>query len=141
MNVPDKLVTLIASYLKERQNTAQYRRYSSDLFIPKLGVPQGSNSGPLLFLINVNDISTLLHYHYLLYADHVKINLTIANLRSCESPQDNLDIINEWCKLNNLILNAYKCKDLDSLALSLSIFSSTVQKLMSRINNFEDGKF
>ncbi|XP_055633320.1 uncharacterized protein LOC129773702 [Toxorhynchites rutilus septentrionalis] len=60
-------------------------------FIPRCGVPQGSNLGPLLFVLFFNDVSHVLdNCHLIFYADDLKIYLTVENIDDCRQLQQQL---------------------------------------------------
>jgi Reverse transcriptase (RNA-dependent DNA polymerase) len=73
-------------------------------------VPQGSNLGPLLFLLFINDLTFNISCKKLLFADDLKIYCTIDIQEDCYSVQTNIDVIQNWCVENQLFLNINKCK-------------------------------
>ena len=64
----DNLVGLIRSYLVGRGNFVEILGFRSFTHLASSGVPQGSNLGPLLFVLFIDDISEVLSSRSLLYA-------------------------------------------------------------------------
>lgn len=98
------------SYVKDRRQFVFYNGHQSEKYISTSGVPQGSNLGPLLFLLFINDLDSQLNANKLFYADDLKIYLPISNWDNCVRLQLNLDGIFDWCLINKLSLNISKCK-------------------------------
>ncbi len=69
------------------------------------GVPQGSVIGPILFVIDVNDLPDRLSADSLLYADDVEL---IATRNRHDIPQNSLNISASWSKDWELDLNPTK---------------------------------
>ena len=74
------------------------------------GVPQGSNLGPLLFSIFINELSILLPPGCrLFYADDVKLYITVKRIDDCHVLQQWINIFEEWCSRNLLTISINKC--------------------------------
>ena len=102
------LLSLLESYLLNRVQFVRYCNFYSSSFSPTSGVPQGSNLGPLLFLIFINDIVDDISCGKLLFADDMKLYLEIRAPGDALTLQKNLDIISNWCAQNRLTLNVSK---------------------------------
>ena len=73
------------------------------------GVPQGSVLGPLLFILYINDMVHSIKYSKLqTFADDTKIAHPILSVSDKVSLQNDLEIIKQWSKENNMELNQKK---------------------------------
>lgn len=104
------LLSFFSSYLKGRQYFVQYNGWKSAPYLGTSGVPQGSNLGPLLFLLFINDVVDVIQCESLLYADDLKIFSSISSLDDCQCLQRQLDALHSWCVVNRLSLNVRKCR-------------------------------
>ena len=82
------------------------------------GVPQGSIVGPLIFIIYLNDFAQASKmFNFLIYADDITLSSTL-NVFSDNTHDRNLEClineelvkINDWLKINKLLLNVVKSK-------------------------------
>ena len=105
----DSLINLFKSYLLNRDQCVRYQCHTSKKIHPTSGVPQGSNLGPLLFLLFVNDITNTVSTDSLLFADDYKIYKIITSIKDCIALQNDLNKIFQWCQRNRLFLNIQKC--------------------------------
>ena len=103
------LVRLLQSYLTDRKSYVYYNGFASMEFVVRSGVPQGSNLGPLLFNLFINDLITSLTCPVLAYADDLKLFSTICDEEDVETLQSNVNTIVTWCDLFHLRLNVGKC--------------------------------
>ena len=105
-------IQLLKSYLQERKQYVSYNGFNSNVYTSTSGVPQGSNLGPLLFVIFINDLCTTLKCDKLFFADDLKVYASINNVDDCIFLQKQLQLLHVWCQKNLLYLNINKCKTL-----------------------------
>lgn len=74
------------------------------------GVSQGSNLGPLEFVIFINDLPDVIqNARCLLFADDLKLFLAIKDPADSRLLQSDIDRALEWSYKNNLFFNTSKC--------------------------------
>lgn len=102
----------IGSYLSDRQQGVVISGIRSDYRNIRCGVPQGSNMGPLLFLIYVNDISNLnIKGQPKLFADDTSISYKSNNVADLfQAMSQDLHLITAYLENNLLSLNLTKTK-------------------------------
>ena len=111
-------ITLISSYLSDRQQYVVYNEGKSDLVETNIGVPQGSILGPLLFLIYVNDMSmSSKMFSFINFADDTTLFSNLALFRENRTPlettryiNNEIKLVEDWLIANKLCLNAKKTK-------------------------------
>lgn len=103
---------LLKSYLLGRKQFVSYNGFQSPEFEATSGVPQGSNLGPLLFNLFINDLFNIVDCGKLAFADDLKIYSTINSLEDCSFLQSQLDNVYIWCLQNKIFLNPTKCKSM-----------------------------
>ena len=105
------LLKLLQNYLENRKQSTMTNGYTSKSKNIICGIPQGSTVGPLLFILYINDISSVLkHCKYQLYADDTVLYISgqVENI----SDSVNTDLVNfkNWCNQNKLTINVKKTK-------------------------------
>lgn len=107
------LLRWFASYIRNRTQKVVINGFASNSISVTSGVPQGSILGPLLFVVFINDIgSCFLNSRFLLYADDLKVYLSISDSNDCIKLQDDLDRLSNYCVKNKLHLSLNKCKSI-----------------------------
>ena len=99
----------ICSYLSGRQQAVWIDHCFSPFLPSEVGVPQGSNLGPLFFLIFYNDLLFSLNCELDAYADDSTISASGANVEDIsDALTENCSIVSTWMMRNKLKLNAEK---------------------------------
>ena len=108
--VKDTALKWFDSYLTNRLQYVTYNNIKSDKENVKCGVPQGSILGPLLFLLYINDLTTVSTTSLsVLFADDTNIFMSGKNLPSMAMAlNEQLTAIYEWLCCNKLSLNVLK---------------------------------
>ena len=109
---------LIESYLCQRKQYVHYNEVNSNLIDIKIGVPQGSILGPLLFLIYINDMHrSSKMFKFINFADDTTLLGNLESFCSNRTPAETAEYINNelkfvenWLSSNKLSLNAKKTK-------------------------------
>lgn len=104
------LVLFFQSYFYKREQYVTYNGFTSQMITATSGVPQGSNLGPLFFLLFINDLFNNISCNKLCSADNLKIFTNIHTIDDCICLQNDLNSIKVWCDVNKLHLNVSKCK-------------------------------
>ena len=98
------------NYLKNREQFVTYNSVTSNKLRITCGVPQGSILGPLLFLLYINDLSTVSDASLpFMFADDTTFLYTGNNLNTLtNNVNTELIKIDEWLKCNKLSINIKK---------------------------------
>lgn len=108
--VQGTLYKWIKSYLIGRTYSVRIGGTQSYVFESSSGVPQGSNLGPILFILFINDLPQCLRVcQVLLYADDAKIYCKVPNFASTCAIQQDIDSLQSWSLRNGLNINLDKC--------------------------------
>ena len=98
------------SYLTNRKQFVSINGLNSNELLIKIGVPQGSVLGPLLFLVYINDLHLAIKYSTTrLFADDTSLLIKNKSLKQLKKHL-NIDLRNltRWLKANKISLNANK---------------------------------
>ena len=107
-------------YLHNRSQSVIIERKISSPLPVKSGVSQGSNLGPLLFLLYINDICEVCSSSISLYANDAKLDRRITTINDARILQSDLDALFASSQLWELNFNIKKCLQL-SICRSLKV--------------------
>lgn len=97
------------SYLSNRVNLVKFFYKFSSPFTSLSGVPPGSNLGPLLFLVFVNDLlCSEIESQTLMFADDLKLFWRLDFINDCYKLQEDSSFIHQRCVTNRLEINVKK---------------------------------
>ena len=97
------------SYLTDRQQAVWIDHALSSLKSCQVGVPQGSNLGPLLFLVFYNDLPYSVDCPVDAYADDSTMTVTGSTVEEIGAKlTENCQVVSNWMLENRLKLNADK---------------------------------
>lgn len=124
-------VHFLRSYLSDRFFRVKVGNFYSDEHSIPSGVIQGSNIGPLLFIIFFDDVKNVISSQFEAYADDLKVSRVINEGDDIDILQKDIDSIVHWCDNNsmqcnvgktvvvsftrkkNMVLNSYKMAGID----------------------------
>jgi ribonuclease P/MRP protein subunit RPP40 len=99
--------SIFESYLSDRSQYCTFGGVKSSTKNISCGVPQGSILGPLLFLININDLGPIFkNFSTVLFADDSNLIVNGKSLESIERKiNDDIPLLTSWLQTNRLSLN------------------------------------
>lgn len=110
MGITGNLLRFFSCYLHGRHQFVDIDGCRSDLSVVGSGVPQGSSLGPRLFLLYMNDITTVLNDVVCkMYADDAKLYYTFTNNDDVEPRRIEINGIIRWANDNQLNIAFEKC--------------------------------
>ena len=110
MSVSQTIINWIRSFLSDRKQRVNLANCHSDWQTLNGGVPQGSVLGPALFLVMINDLLIDWSDRWK-YVDDSTFAERVTSTESSEL-QDLVNVIYNWCEVNNMKLNIGKCKEM-----------------------------
>lgn len=122
------------SYITGRKQRTKIKDSISSSIDVKLGVPQGSILGVLLFIIYINDMVKSVEFSKLvLFADDALLYVCGDNITECVTKiNHDLEKLNVWFKMNKLNLNLKKTKCMffnDNASTNINIDNKIIEKV------------
>ena len=100
MNIPQSLFLLTKDYLTGKTKSVNDDGYKSEKRLISYGVPQGSDLGPIIFLIFINGLPNVVFLSLaLLFADYLKL-IHCSKNDSQDKLQIDLNNLHNWSVQN-----------------------------------------
>ena len=106
--------------LSNRPRYVEIDEMQSETLSVKIGIPQGSILGPLLFTIYINDSPQVSNtFNFIVYADDITLSRILTQFTDSKQHENNsveslinyeLGKVIEWLNINRLSLNKHKSK-------------------------------
>ena len=108
------LLNWIKSFLSDRTHTTRVGHSISDVADIRSGIVQGSCIGPILFILYINDVTSILNNNVRckIYADDLKLYTEIISDDDCVSLQSTIDELYKWSVLWQLQISVSKCSSM-----------------------------
>ena len=131
----EDILQWISSYLTDRYQALWIDHVFSNFLHNNIGVPQGSNLGPLFFLIFFNDLPTFISEDIDCYADDSTLGATAENVVMIgDKLTSDCEHLSNWMQSNSFKLNAGKTHFLTmSTADRLQTLDQQLQVLMDGV--------
>jgi len=109
--ISGNLLMWLTNFLSNRFQAVKIGSHVSAFIPVASGVPQGSVLGPLLFLICINDLVDLFGSNLCvkLFADDVKIYVSIGDVNNIDTLQTGLTALCAWASTWQLTISVGKC--------------------------------
>ena len=106
-DIDRKLLKWIKAFLTERKQRVRICDSYSQWTEVISGIPQGSVLGPILFIIYINDLTSICNINgeIFLYADDTKIYKYVTSRQEADQLQKDITKIVDWFNRNLLSLN------------------------------------
>ena len=143
--VHGSILNMIDSYLTNRYQYVSYGGTDSSKLLIKMGVPQGSVLGPLLFLIFINDLPNITnhdHVKFVLFADDSNMFINHSDRFTLFSiANEILQKLYDYCCANKIVINLDKCCYMEFGATSTDLPNYNLGILNHRFQKVEECKF
>lgn len=112
----ENVLQLIRSFLTNRTQQVISNGILSEPSLIKIGVPQGSTLGPLLFSVFINDMPLAISSPKVetdLFADDATLHTADKDITAISSElQRALYEVSEWCSVNDMVINPNKTESM-----------------------------
>jgi hypothetical protein len=122
--IQDNLGAWFNSYLVGRSQSVLVKGCNSSTVSVSSGVPQGSQLGPLCFILYINDIFRNFRCNSLGFADDLKLYKRVCTVADCADLQHDIDALALWSDRWKMTLNLSKCVVLRLTLKRVPIISS-----------------
>jgi len=121
----NNITRLVGNFLSSRKQSVKFTNILSPYIDCKVGAPQGTKLGPILWLIYCNDLAAD-GFAHIKYADDTTFYTNVKDTRNHAAIAPAIEAAQRWSVNNNMLLNASKTCIMNATLTQRQVYDSDI---------------